>query len=131
MTRDGPLAGVLAAIALGAVLGAWLRWALSYWLNPRMTQLPLGTLAANVIGGYLVGIAVAAFAAHPAIPPTWRLLIVTGFLGALTTFSTFSAESVVLLAGQNWQAAALHTVAHLGGSLLATLGGIATYRALA
>jgi CrcB protein len=113
------------------VFGAWLRWALSYWLNPRLQHLPLGTLASNLIGGYLIGLAVAAFAAHPSVSPFWRLAIVTGFLGGLTTFSTFSAESVVLIQGQNWAAATVHVIAHLGGSLLATVAGIATYRALA
>jgi CrcB protein len=131
MTRDGPLVTVLAAVALGAVLGAWMRWALSYWLNPRLENLPLGTLTSNLIGGYLIGLAIAAFAAHPSVPPFWRLVIVTGFLGGLTTFSTFSAESVVLMQGAQWASAAIHAVAHLGGSLLATVAGIATYRLLA
>jgi CrcB protein len=131
MTRDGPLLSVLMAVAIGAVLGAWLRWGLSYWLNPRVEHLPLGTLSANVIGGYLIGIAVAAFAAHPAVTPFWRLFVVTGFLGGLTTFSTFSAESLTLMLGQHWAAAMIHTAAHLGGSLLATLAGVATYRTLA
>jgi CrcB protein len=131
MTRDGPLVTVLAAVALGAVLGAWMRWALSYWLNPRIEHLPLGTLTSNLIGGYLIGLAIAAFAAHPSVPPFWRLVFVTGFLGGLTTFSTFSAESVVLMQGAQWASAAVHAVAHLGGSLLATVAGIATYRLLA
>ena len=131
MTRDGPLVTVLAAVALGAVLGAWMRWALSYWLNPRLEHLPLGTLTSNLIGGYLIGLAIAAFAAHPSVPPCWRLVIVTGFLGGLTTFSTFSAESVELMQGAQWASAAVHVVAHLGGSLLATVAGIATYRLLA
>jgi len=131
MTRDGPLMTVLAAVALGAVLGAWMRWALSYWLNPRIEHLPLGTLTSNLIGGYLIGLAIAVFAAHPSVPPFWRLVIVTGFLGGLTTFSTFSAESVVLMQGAQWASAAVHAVAHLGGSLLATVAGIATYRLLA
>jgi len=131
MTRDGPLVTVLAAVALGAVFGAWMRWALSYWLNPRIEHLPLGTLTSNLIGGYLIGLAIAAFAAHPSVPPFWRLVIVTGFLGGLTTFSTFSAESVELMQGAQWASAAVHVVAHLGGSLLATVAGIATYRLLA
>jgi CrcB protein len=131
VTRDGPLLGVLAAVGAGAVLGAWLRWLLAYWLNPRLAHLPLGTLAANLVGGYLIGIAIAAFALHPSVSPLWRLLLVTGFLGGLTTFSTFSAESVVLLQGQQWGAALLHVVLHLGGSLLATFAGILTFRALA
>jgi fluoride exporter len=128
MTRDGPVFAVLTAIALGAVLGAWLRWGLSYWLNER-AALPLGTLAANLIGAYLIGLAVATFSMHPALSPLWRLLLITGFLGGLTTFSTFSAESVVLLAGGQWGLALSHTAAHLLGSLLATGAGIATVRA--
>jgi CrcB protein len=131
VTRDGPLLGVLAAVGVGAVLGAWLRWLLAYWLNPRLAHLPLGTLAANLAGGYLIGIAMAAFALNPSVSPLWRLLLVTGFLGGLTTFSTFSAESVVLLQDQQWGAALLHMVLHLGGSVLATFAGILTFRALA
>jgi fluoride exporter len=131
MTRDGPLLPALAAIALGAVLGAWLRWVLSYWLNPRVAHLPLGTLASNLIGGYLVGLAVALFAVHPSIGPAWRLLLITGFLGGLTTFSTFSAESVVLLQGEQWGAATVHVLLHVVGSVVATVAGMATYRVLA
>lgn len=128
VTRDGPLGLVLLAIAVGAVLGAWARWALSYWLNPRMAHLPLGTLAANLVGGYLIGVAVAVFAAHPAISPAWRLFIVTGFLGGLTTFSTFSAESVALLQGDQFAPALLHASLHLLGSVAASFAGIATVR---
>lgn len=128
MTRDGPLVPVLAVIAVGAVLGAWLRWALSYWLNPRSELLPAGTLVANVAGGYLVGIAVAVLAASPSLSPYWRLLVITGFLGGLTTFSTFSAESVLLLQGERWAAALAHSLAHLFGSLAAAFAGIATVR---
>jgi len=128
MTRDGPLLTVLAAVALGATLGAWLRWALSYWLNPKLAHLPLGTLGANLVGGYLIGIAVAMFAAHPALSPAWRLFIVTGFLGGLTTFSTFSAESVALLQGAQWAPALAHTALHLFGSIAATFAGIGTAR---
>jgi fluoride exporter len=130
MTRDGPLLPALAAVAVGAVFGAWLRWALSYWLNPRVAHLPLGTLASNLIGGYLVGLAVALFAAHPSIGPVWRLLLITGFLGGLTTFSTFSAESVVLLQGEQWGAATVHVLLHVVGSVVATVAGMATYRIL-
>jgi CrcB protein len=128
--RDGPLLAGFAAVGVGAVLGAWLRWGLGYWLNPRSPQLPYGTLAANLVGGYLVGVAVALFAAHPAISPFWRLLLITGFLGALTTYSTFSAENVALLGSGAWGAALLHAAAHLFGSLLATAAGMATARAL-
>jgi CrcB protein len=129
ITRDGPLLGVLAAIALGAVLGAWLRWGLSYWLNER-SALPLGTLAANLIGAYIIGLAVAAFALQPGLSPIWRLFLITGFLGALTTFSTFSAESIAMLGNGQWSLALTHTAAHLFGSLAATAAGIATVRAL-
>lgn len=131
LTRDGPLGSVLLAVGIGAVLGAWLRWALSYWLNPRLVQLPLGTLASNLVGGYLIGVAIALFAIHPSVSPFWRLVVITGFLGGLTTFSTFSAESVVLLQGEQWRAAALHGAVHVFGSVLATLAGIATVRAAA
>jgi CrcB protein len=128
VTRDGPLGAVLLAIAAGAVLGAWLRWGLSYWLNPKLAHLPLGTLTANLVGGYLIGVAVAVFAAHPAISPVWRLVIVTGFLGSLTTFSTFSAESVALVQGGAYGPALLHAGLHLFGSIAATFAGIATVR---
>jgi fluoride exporter len=128
MSRDGPLGLALVAIAIGAVLGAWLRWGLSNWLNPRVPTLPLGTLAANLIGGYLVGIAAGVLVTMPGLAPLWRLFFVTGFLGALTTFSTFSAESVVLLQSAQWGTALLHIGLHLIGSIAATLGGIATVR---
>lgn len=130
-TRDGPLWQVLLAVGAGAMLGAWLRWGLSYWLNPRWTLLPLGTLVANLAGGYLIGLALALFALQPSIGPFWRLLLVTGVLGGLTTFSTFSAESVALLQGSQWGAAAGHAALHLIGSIAATLLGLATVRALA
>ena len=131
ITRDGPLWAVLAAVGGGAAIGAWVRWGLSYWLNPRLVQLPLGTLAANLVGAYLIGLAVGWFAAMPELPPLLRLVLITGFLGGLTTFSTFSAESVSLLQQGSWNAAAVHVLAHLGGSLLATFAGLATWRWLA
>ena len=120
-----------AAVGVGAVLGAWLRWGLTTWLNPVHPTLPLGTLAANLGGGYLVGIAVAFFAAQSSLAPEWRLACITGFLGALTTFSTFSAESVELLLAGRYGAAVAHSAAHLFGSILATVVGFATYRSLA
>lgn len=119
------------AVAVGAVLGAWARWGLSVWLNPVNPALPYGTLAANLGGGYVIGVLVAFFAANATLAPEWRLASITGFLGALTTFSTFSAESVELLMAGRYGAAAIHSVAHLFGSILATLAGFASYRALA
>lgn len=121
----------LVAVAGGAVLGAWARWGLSLGLNAINPALPYGTLLANLGGGFLIGVAVALFDAHPALSPEWRLFAVTGFLGALTTFSTFSAESVMLLQGGQLGAAALHSVLHLAGSILATFAGIAAWRAFA
>ncbi len=115
------------AICLGACFGALARWQLSLWLNPSVTAgttLPMGTLAANLIGGYLVGVCVAVFQALPQLDPLWRLALVTGFLGALTTFSSFSAEVVAMLTQQRY-ALALGTAAlHLLGSLLMTVAGI-------
>ena len=128
--RDGPLVAALSAIAVGAVGGAWLRWGLAYWLNPRLEHLPLGTLAANLVGGYLVGIAVAILAAYPGISPFWRLLVVTGFLGGLTTFSTFSAEVVAHLQEGRIAPALLVAITHVTGSLLMTALGFQTARSL-
>ncbi len=111
------------AICIGACIGALARWGLGLWLNPGAV-IPLGTLAANLIGGYLVGVCVATFQALPNLDPVWRLALVTGFLGALTTFSSFSAEVVGML-GQQRYALALGTAAvHLFGSLLLTVAGI-------
>ncbi len=111
------------AICIGASLGALARWGLGLWLNPG-SMIPYGTLAANLIGGYLVGLCVAVFQALPQLDPVWRLALVTGFLGALTTFSSFSAEVVAML-GQQRYALAMGTVAlHLFGSLLLTVAGM-------
>ena len=108
----------LLAIAAGAVLGAWTRWALSAGLNRLNPSLPYGTLIVNLAGGLAIGIAMAVFEAHePA--PAWRLFVVTGFLGALTTFSTFSAESLGLLQRGAFSAALVHSAVHILGSLAA------------
>ena len=114
------------AIGCGAALGAWARWFLGLALNPLFITLPLGTLAANVIGGYLIGVAVGIFHLNTHFPLAWKLFAITGFLGGLTTFSTFSAEVVErLLAGQPAWAIGLATV-HLAGSLSATYLGLLT-----
>jgi fluoride exporter len=122
--------GQFAAVGIGAAFGAWLRWALSSWLNARLPRLPLGTLASNLIGGYLVGLAVAYFMARHDLAPEWRLFVVTGFLGGLTTFSTFSAEATELLSRGEYGAGLMVIVLHLFGSLLLTAAGFATFRAL-
>jgi len=119
------------AVGLGAVLGAWLRWGLGLWLNPIWPEVPLGTLAANLAGGFVIGAAIEFFAAYPGIAPEWRLALITGFLGALTTFSTFSAESAVLLLRGQYAWAAGHAALHLAGSLALTLAGMIFFRWLA
>lgn len=115
----------VAAICIGACLGALLRWTLGLWLNPG-AAIPYGTLAANLIGGYLVGVCVATFQALPQLDPVWRLALVTGFLGALTTFSTFSAEVVGMLGQQRYTLAFGTAALHLFGSLLLTVAGMRT-----
>lgn len=116
------------AVGVGAVLGAWARWGLGLWLNPLFPAVPMGTLVANIGGGYLIGLALAWFAVNPGVSPETRLLIVTGFLGALTTFSTFSAEAVTLLQRQQFGWVAVHVGMHLAGSLAATMLGMWTVR---
>jgi CrcB protein len=119
------------AVGLGAALGAWLRWFLGLRLNPVFPTLPLGTLAANLLGGLLVGVAIAFFDRNPQLPPAFRLLVITGFMGGLTTFSTFSGEVVNLLAKGEYLWAAAAASVHLCGSLLLTATGIALVGALA
>jgi fluoride exporter len=114
------------AICLGACLGALLRWWLGARLNSYFPSIPPGTLAANLVGAYIVGVAIAFFALYAAVPPEWRLFIVTGFCGALTTFSTFSAELVTLLQQGRVLVASAAVAAHLAGSVFMTLAGIAT-----
>lgn len=114
------------AIAVGSVAGGLLRWGLGLRLNALFPAMPPGTLAANLIAGYLVGLAVAWFAQAPNLSPEWRLLIITGFCGGLSTFSTFSAEIVALLQRGAYSLAAVAVATHVCGSLLATFAGIGT-----
>ncbi|MEX8496624.1 fluoride efflux transporter CrcB [Leptothrix ochracea] len=114
------------AISVGAALGAVSRWLLGTTLNALFPTIPPGTLAANLIGGYLIGVAVAVFANQPNLPPEWRLFIITGFLGGLTTFSTFSAEVVSLLQQGRLLWAGTAISVHLIGSLAMTMLGLAT-----
>ncbi len=116
----------IVAICIGASLGALLRWWLGTRLNSFFPAIPPGTLAANLIGGYVVGAAVALFAAFPAWAPEWRLLLITGFCGGLTTFSTFSAEVVTLLQQGRAGSACAAAAVHLFGSLVMTFAGIGT-----
>lgn len=119
------------AVSLGSALGALLRWQLGMAFNPVFPYIPLGTLAANLMGGYLIGLAVAWLSAHGELPPEARLLIVTGFLGGLTTFSSYSAEVVGLIGDGRFGWALACTSVHLFGSFALTAAGMATYRALA
>jgi fluoride exporter len=116
------------AVGVGAALGAWLRWWLGIALNAITPNLPLGTLAANLIGGYLVGVAVEYFSQQGAIPVEMRLFVITGFLGGLTTFSSFSAEAVGLLMESRYAWAFLLISSHLIGSIVMTVMGIFTVR---
>lgn len=121
------LAAVL-AISAGASLGAVLRWLLAARFNPLWPAVPLGTLAANLIGGFCIGMAIGWLTRHPELPPELRLFIVTGLLGGLTTFSTFSAEVVLHLQEGRLAWAMALAVAHLVGSLLLTALGLAAVR---
>ena len=114
-------------ISLGAALGALLRWVLGDKLNSLFPAIPPGTLTANLIGGYIVGVAVGGFAQAPGIAPEWRLFLITGFCGGLTTFSTFSAEVVTLLQEGRMAIAMGAIAAHVMGSLLMTLAGLASW----
>ncbi len=116
------------AVAGGAAAGAWLRWGLGMALNPLFPTLPLGTLAANLIGGYCMGMAMEYLAQHATLTLEARLAITTGFLGGLTTFSTFSGEVVTLLARQELAWAAAAVGAHVAGSVIMTILGIFTMR---
>ena len=116
------------AIFVGAGFGACLRWCLGIWFDAAFPQIPLGTLAANVLGGLLMGLALGWFAQDQALPPALRLALTTGFIGGLTTFSAFSAESAALVLRGQYGWACLHAGAHMGASLLAVLGGLAGMR---
>ena len=118
----------LLAVGGGAALGAWARWGLGIALNPLFPTLPLGTLAANVVGGLLMGCAMGLIAHFESLAPELRLFLTTGFLGGLTTFSTFSAESATLLLRGQWGWGAAHALLHGAGALLAVLGGIGLMR---
>lgn len=120
----------LLAIALGSTLGGFLRWLLSLKLNLLWPQLAAGTLIANLIAGYFVGLAAAYFLQAPQISPEWRLLIITGFCGGLSTFSTFSLEVVTLLEQGRLAWAAATIALHVFGSLLMTLAGLTSWRYL-
>lgn len=120
----------LLAIGGGAAVGAWLRWGLGLWLNPLFKGFPLGTLAANLSGGFLMGVALAIIHALPEMPTAYRLLLTTGFLGGLTTFSSFSAEVFQLFERQAVGMAAMAIASHVAGSLLMTWAGWAMVQAL-
>ena len=118
------------AVGGGAAVGAWLRWGLGMVLNPLFPTLPLGTLAANLIGGLLMGFAMELLTRHAVLPPEMRLLVTTGFLGGLTTFSTFSAEVATLVLRREWFWGSIAIGGHLLGSLVMTIAGIAAVRAV-
>jgi CrcB protein len=116
----------LVAIAAGASLGAILRWCLGTALNAMFPAIPPGTWLANMLGGYLIGVSIAYFGQHAGISPEWRLFVITGFLGGLTTFSTFSAETISLVQQGRFAWAGAAIAAHVAGSLLMTLLGLAS-----
>ena len=120
----------LLAVGIGAALGAWLRWAFGIVLNPLFSSILLGTLAANLVGGYLIGMAVEYFVHHDSVPPELRLFVIVGFLGGLTTFSSFSSEAVELLADRETGWMLVLIAAHVLGSLMMTWLGILTVRSV-
>ncbi|MGA8034282.1 MAG: fluoride efflux transporter CrcB [Casimicrobiaceae bacterium] len=122
--------GSFVAIGFGAAIGAWVRWGLGIALNPLFPTLPLGTLTANLVGGLLMGLAMELITRHAIMTPEMRLLVTTGFLGGLTTFSTFSAEMTTLLLRREWMWATVGIAAHVAGSLLMTIVGIVLMRGL-
>lgn len=118
----------LIVIAIGASLGAWLRWLLGMKLNALFPTIPPGTVVANMVGGYIIGLAIAFLAASPTLSPEWRLLIITGFCGGLTTFSTFSAETVALIQEGRLLWALGSISLHVLGSLAMTAAGLLSYQ---
>lgn len=118
------------AVGLGAACGAWLRWWLGILLNPVFSAIPLGTLTANLVGGYLIGIAIEYFLHYATLSSEIRLFVITGFLGGLTTFSTFSVEAVTLLQRFQYGWALTMILLHLAGSLVMTVAGVLTVRYL-
>jgi fluoride exporter len=116
------------AVGAGAAAGAWLRWWLGILFNPVFPTLPLGTLAANLLGGFLMGLAMGFLSHFEALAPEVRLLVTTGFLGGLTTFSTFSAETVTLILHEQLGWTAVIILVHVAGSVLMTLAGIGVLR---
>ncbi|EJM21727.1 protein CrcB [Pseudomonas sp. GM18] len=118
----------LVVIAVGASLGAWLRWLLGMKLNALFPTIPPGTVVANMVGGYIIGLAIAFLAASPTLSPEWRLLIITGFCGGLTTFSTFSAETVALIQEGRLLWALGSISLHVVGSLVMTAAGLLSYQ---
>jgi fluoride exporter len=124
-----PWSGIL-AVGGGAAVGAWLRWGLGSLLNPVFPTLPLGTLAANLSGGLLMGFAMEVMTRHAILPPEARLLVTTGFLGGLTTFSTFSGEIVTLLMRREYLWGSIAIASHVVGSIAMTIVGILMVRAL-
>jgi len=122
--------GSFTAVGVGAAIGAWLRWGLGIALNPVFPTLPLGTLTANLAGGLLMGLVMELVTRHAIMSPELRLFVTTGFLGGLTTFSTFSAEMTTLFLRREWMWAALGIVVHVAGSLLMTIIGILLVRGL-
>ncbi|MGV0952800.1 MAG: fluoride efflux transporter CrcB [Fluviibacter sp.] len=126
--RGQSLLNAILAISVGSALGALLRWQLGLKLNEIFPTLPPGTLVANLVGGYIIGLAVAYFANASEISPEWRLFIITGFCGGLTTFSTFSAEVVSLLQAGRFGWASATVAIHVSGSLIATIAGLFTWQ---
>ena len=118
------------AVGIGGALGCWLRWVLGIALNPLFPNMLMGTLAANLTGGYLIGVAIEYFTHHDSLPPELRLFVIVGFLGGLTTFSSFSVEAVELLADNQLGWAFVMVASHLLGSLAMTWLGILSMRAL-